>query len=74
MCAAAVRTAAPFPWFTSWKRKVQALSPVAGSDARSSSSTCRVPSVEQSSTMMISFRMGTAMTRSSSRRTVPTSL
>ncbi len=52
---AAVRIAAPLPWFTSWKMRTSRLSGVSGVVRWNSSSTARVPSFEQSSTTMISF-------------------
>ena len=70
----AVRTAAPLPRLRARKRSTRRFAGVSGIAARSSSSTARVPSVEPSSTTMISFGMATAMTRSSRVRTVPTSL
>ena len=47
---------------------------MSGTSARYSASTSAVPSLEQSSTTMTSFGIGTARTRSSSVRTVATSL
>src|SRR5437870_5106419 len=73
-CGTAALTAAPLPWLCAWKTSTRRFAGVSGVAARSSSSTTRVPSVEQSSTTMISFGMGTAMTRSRRVRTVPTSL
>ena len=70
----AARTAAPFPRFRGRKSSVRRLSGVSGMAAWTSSSAVGVPSVEPSSTTMISFGMRTAMTRSSSVRTVATSL
>ena len=66
--ASPVRSAAPLPWFFPWKttRSVFSASPGQPPAAASSRASSRVPSVEQSSTTMISFSSGTARTCSRS--------
>src|ERR1035438_418892 len=60
-CANPLRTPAPLPWFLSCRANLTELAPLFPSTF-SRSACCRnsrVPSVEQSSTMMSSFRSGT---------------